>query len=55
MQTLRQLGMQKSKYYQALEKWVYNKYGNHTPDSTGVPWDLNQSYFDMTSASLQGI
>lgn len=54
MQTLRHLRMQKSKYYQALGKKVYSKYGNETPESTGAPCDLNQSYFH-TSASLQGI
>lgn len=53
MQTLRHLRMQKSKYYQALGKRVYSKYGSHTPESPGVPYDLNQSHFHTTSASLQ--
>lgn len=35
--------IQKLKCYQALGKWVYSKYGNHTPESTGAACALNQS------------
>lgn len=28
--------IQKLKCYQALGKWVYSKYGNHTPEPTGA-------------------